>query len=483
MKEKAPEDLLEDTTVHEGCRMVKGLSFIGLVALASGTVTGVGFLMMSGDIVAAVGSFNLIWCYVIGMVAELVAMLATATVASSYPSAGSVATYARKIIGSDILGFLSAVALCLGMIAINGSELMALGRYIYYVMPQVHYYWWGLIITAIFTVINLFGVSTTSRTQSFLGIGMWSSLLAVPIAVITSGKADITYWQVLKESSSLTEWMTAIFFGVYCYVGFVTILPAAEETSAPERQIPAAMITGVFITAFLYIAGGLAIISLRPENELLSLSRGGPLASVWVRAMEVLWDGKGAIFMNFTAIATALTTANACIYGGARMLYGMARERQLPEAFRRIHPKRKTPTVPILATGVFVLFCVFSGAIRVISVMANFVFFPLWIVISIASFKNLSRIKKQGKKYREEIPFYVPGGRFWPVLSIIMSSGLTVVTFLSTSDVVMGGSIVVIFFAVCWIYYIWWKNYNLRQGIDIVAEAALHESHPSDWKS
>lgn len=146
--------------------MVKGISMIGLVALASGTVTGVGFLMMSGDIVNHVGSFNLIVCYVIGLIVEIIAMLATATVASSYPSAGSVVTYARKILNSDTLGFLTAVALWVGMIAIDGAELMALGRYIFYFLPQLHYYWWGVLVTVVFIIINLAGVIMTSRTLS-----------------------------------------------------------------------------------------------------------------------------------------------------------------------------------------------------------------------------------------------------------------------------------------------------------------------------
>lgn len=473
--------MADATPMNEGNQMVKGISFIGLVALASGTVTGVGFLMMSGDIVASVGSFNLIWCYAIGMAAEIIAMLATATVASSYPSAGSVTTYARKIIGSDTLGFLTAVALWLGMIAIDGAELMALGRYIYYFLPQIHYYWWGLIVTVIFIIINLLGVVMTSKTQSVLGIIMWSCLIAVPISVLFSGKADVTYWAVLKETISFTDWMTAIFFGVYCYVGFVTILPAAEETIEPEKRIPAAMLVGTLITGTLYITGGLAIIALRPENELLALAPEGPFASVWVKAMEVLWDGKGAVFMNCAAISTALTTANACVYGGARMLYGMARERQLPAAFRRINPGHKTPTVPILVTGVFILFCVLSGAIRVVSVIANFVFFPLWLVIAIASYMNLTNIKKSGRTYKEAIPFYVPGGRIWAAITIVVSIAFTIVTFLATDDVVIGGGIAVAFFVICWVYYVWWKGYNKKQGIDIVAEAEKYETLPVEF--
>jgi amino acid permease len=164
------------------------------------------------------------------------------------------------------------------------------------------------------------------------------------------------------------------------------------------------------------------------------------------------------------------------------MLYGMARERQLPEAFRRINPGYKTPTVPIIITGVFILFCVLSGAIRIVSVIANFVFFPLWFVIALASYKNLNNIKKSGKSYREVIPFYIPGGRFWPVITLVMSAALTVVTFLATDDVVIGGSIAVGFFILCWVYYIWWKRYNSKKGIDIVTEAAKYESVPSDWK-
>ena len=473
---------MQGSLLKEDNRMVKGISFIGLVALASGTVTGVGFLMMSGDIIASVGSLNLIWCYTIGIAVEITAMLATATVASSYPSAGSVSTYARKIIGSDTLGFLTAAALWIGMIAIDGAELIALGKYIYYFLPQLHYYWWGVLVTIVFIIINIAGVVITSKTQSFLGITMWSCLIAVPLAVLSSGKADISYWSILKETISFTEWMTAVFFGVYCYVGFVTILPAAEETIEPEKRIPAAMLVGALITGTLYITGGLAIIALRPENELLALAPEGPFASVWVKAMEVLWDGKGAVFMNFAAISTALTTANACIYGGARMLYGMARERQLPEAFRRISPRGKTPVLPIVVTGVFILFSVLSGGIRIVSAIANFVFFPLWLVIAIASFKNLTNIKKSGRKYKDAIPFYVPGGRIWAGITIVISIGLTIITFLATDDVVIGGEIAVIFMVICWLYYLWWKGYNKRQGIDIVAEAEKHETEPSGGK-
>ena len=164
------------------------------------------------------------------------------------------------------------------------------------------------------------------------------------------------------------------------------------------------------------------------------------------------------------------------------MLYGMSRERQLPESFRKINPGHKTPTVPIVVTGLFILIAVVSGAIRIVSVIANFVFFPLWLVIAIASYMNLSQIKKSGRSYKEAIPFYVPGGRLWATLTIILSVILTIVTFLATDDVVIGGLIAVAFFVATWLWYVWWKGHNKKKGIDIVAEAEKYESIPSDWE-
>ena len=85
---------------------------------------------------------------------------------------------------------------------------------LHYFLPEVNYYWWGIIITVIFILVNLVGVIFTSRTQSVLGLIMWSALLAVPIVVFTSGKVNISYWHVLKESISMSDWMTVTFFVV-----------------------------------------------------------------------------------------------------------------------------------------------------------------------------------------------------------------------------------------------------------------------------
>ena len=49
------------------------------------------------------------------------------------------------------------------------------------------------------------GVVMTSKTQSVLGIIMWSCLIAVPLSVLFSGKADVTYWTVLKETRSVLQ--------------------------------------------------------------------------------------------------------------------------------------------------------------------------------------------------------------------------------------------------------------------------------------
>jgi len=470
-------------------RLVRGLGPIALTGLGAGTVTGVGFLMMSGDIISNVGSWGLILSYAVGMIVEIIAMLATVSIASSYPLAGSVTAYARKVLRAPLIGFWAGVALWLGMVAIDGAELMAFGRYLYYLFPQIHYYWWGIIITVIFIIINLLGVVLTGRAQVVVSLTMWILLVSVPILVFTVGQKGgllhPSYWAILKEEVGLANWMAAIFFGVYCYVGFVTILPAAEETINPEIRIPKAILLGALITGSLYITGGMAVTLLRPYQELLALAPEGPFASPWVKAMEVMWSGKGAIYMDIVAISTSLTTANACVYGGARMLYDMAKEMMLPGIFKKLS-KYKVPPVPIIVTAFAILFCVVTGAIAVVSAIANFVFFPLWMMISLASLQNIRNAKREAREtgidIRELIPFYVPGGELWPLLSFIVSLILAIITFLATPEVVAGGIITIVFFAIVTVYYYVWKWYNLKRGIDIAAEAEKYEHAFLKWE-
>lgn len=55
------------------------------------------------------------------------------------------------------------------------------------------------------------------------------------------------------------------------------------------------------------------------------------------------------------------------------------------------------------------------------------------------------------------------------------------ITFLSTDDVIIGGTITVAFFLIMWGYYVWWKKHNLKKGIDIVKEAEKYEIKFDHW--
>ena len=94
---------------------------------------------------------------------------------------------------------------------------------------------------------------------------------------------------------------------------------------------------------------------------------------------------------------------------------------------------------------------------------------------------NLTRAFKSGN-LKERVPFYVPGGRLWAVLTLVLSVALTIITFLATEDVIIGGLITIGFFVVMWGYYVWWKKYNLKKGIDIVKEAEKYEIKFEHWE-
>jgi APA family basic amino acid/polyamine antiporter len=64
---------------------------------------------------------------------------------------------------------------------------------------------------------------------------------------------------------------------------------------------------------------------------------------------EVLHVSK--IYVGILAATILLIATNAGVIGASRITYAMATYRQLPEVFRRLHPRFKTPWLALVVFG------------------------------------------------------------------------------------------------------------------------------------
>src|SRR5436190_14556937 len=154
------------------------------------------------------------------------------------------------------------------------------------------------------------------------------------------------------------------------YTGIETVSNLAEEARDPPRDIPRSISWVAAAVFAIYFTLPLIALSALPVEKaghgyrtLLGLPPGqGGFENDPVLGLvehlglhgHVLSAAK--VYVGILAATILFIATNAGVIGASRITYAMASYRQLPEVFRRLHPKFKTPWLSLV---------VFAGIIAI----------------------------------------------------------------------------------------------------------------------
>jgi APA family basic amino acid/polyamine antiporter len=133
----------------------------------------------------------------------------------------------------------------------------------------------------------------------------------------------------------------------FAYIGFDAISTAAQETKAPERDMPIGILGSLVICATLYVAVGFVLTGLVPFDK---LNVPDPIA-VGVDAAGVGWLApiiKLGILFGLTSVILVMLLAQP------RIFRAMAHDGLLPRFAAKIHPRFGTPYVSTIGSGIVV---------------------------------------------------------------------------------------------------------------------------------
>ncbi len=202
----------------------------------------------------------------------------------------------------------------------------------------------ALVITFFITWLAFVGIKE-SRTGSNL---MVAFKLIVVIAVIAIG---FFYIQPANWHPFLPNGMSGVMKGVsavfFAYIGFDAISTTAEECKDPQRDLPRGMLYSLIACTVLYILIALVLTGMTKYTNLSSESF---LADAF-NSRGMYWLG-GIIALS----AVVATTSVMLVFqlGQPRIWMSMSRDGLLPAAFKKVHPKYKTPSFSTIVTGFLV---------------------------------------------------------------------------------------------------------------------------------
>lgn len=362
--------------------LVYGLIF--MVPIAPFGIFGSVFQASGGMVVLA---------YAVGALGMAFTAASYAQMSRAFPVAGSVYTYAGRGIAQPV-GFLAGWMVLLDYVLVPGLLYLISGVAMNSILPGVPVWAWVAMFVVLNTVVNYFGIETTARINKLMLVAELVVLvifLVVGVVALAHGAGRGFSFAPLYDSStfSLGVVFGAVSIAVLSFLGFDGISTLAEENRESARSIGRAMIAALALAGVLFVVQTWVAALLVPDPQRL-VAEGDPGGTAFYDAAAV---AGGAWLSTLTAVATAVAWgfANSLVAQAAtsRLLFAMARDRQLPAFLSRVHPTRRVPVnatllVAALSLVLGIYMSTRDDGITLMSTLVNFGALSAFLVLHVS---------------------------------------------------------------------------------------------------
>ncbi|MBG6212545.1 MAG: APC family permease [Cryobacterium sp.] len=285
--------------------------------------------------------------YIIALLAMMFSANSYSQMAQAFPMAGSVYTYAGRGIARPV-GFIAGWMILLDYVLIPTLLYLAAAIAMNGIIPQVPLWAWLVAFIVLNTVINYLGMQLTARVNKVmlvLELVVLAIFLVVGIAALAQGKGQGFSFDAFfnTDTFSLPLLFGAASIAVLSFLGFDGISTLAEENAGPSKSIGRSMIAALIVVGVLFVVQTW-VASMLVEDPAALLKNGDPTGVAFYRAAET---AGGTVMFILTAASTALAWgfANALVAQAAtsRLLYAMARDRQLPKFLSKVSARHSVP--------------------------------------------------------------------------------------------------------------------------------------------
>ena len=338
--------------------------------------------------------------YVIGMVAMMFTANSYAQMAQAFPMAGSVYTYAGRGLRPWV-GFLSGWAILLDYVLVPALLYLVAAVAMNSIVGAVPVWAWLVVFVVLNTLVNYMGIQMTARVNKVMLVAellVLAIFLVVGVVALAQGKGNGFSFDAFFNPDTFTVGLVlgAVSIAVLSFLGFDGISMLAEENRDAASSIGRAMVAALLLAGTLFVAQTWVASMLVPDAPRL-LSQGDPGGTAFYDAARV---GGGEWLAWLTAFATAIAWgfANSLVAQAAtsRLLYAMARDKQLPSFLAKIHPTHKVPVnATLLVAGVSLVLGLYMASrddgISLLSTLVNFGAMSAFLVLHVSVVNHFIR--------------------------------------------------------------------------------------------
>ncbi|WP_279026052.1 bifunctional threonine/serine APC transporter ThrP [Gibbsiella quercinecans] len=338
----------------------RGLEARHIELIALGGTIGVGLFMGSASTLKWAGP-SVLLAYIIAGLFVFFIMRSMGEMLFLEPVAGSFAVYAHKYM-NPYFGYLTAWGYWFMWIAVGVSEITAIGVYVQFWFPEIPQWLPALIAVGMVALANLVAVRLYGELEFWFAMIKVTTIIVmilVGLGVIFfgfgNGGEPIGFANLTAHGGFFAGGWKGFLFAlcivVASYQGVELVGITAGEAKNPKVTLKRAINNILWRILIFYVGAIFVIVTIFPWNGI------GTAGSPFVLTFAKIGIVAAAGIINFVVLSAALSGCNSGMYSGGRMLYALAKNRQLPAALTKLSGNG----VPVNCIVITIL-CLLAGA-------------------------------------------------------------------------------------------------------------------------
>ncbi len=366
----------------------KNLGLLELIAIALGGMVGGGIFTILGISVALIGYLTPVAIIIGGFIASLAAY-SYVKLGVFYQEEGATYSFYKltypnsKLAASTIgwfviFGYISTLALYAYTFASYAISSFEFANNLW-VRKLIAI---GIII--VFAIINIASVKGMGKLEDLMVYSKLLILGFISFVLIQNGQSDFTTFiqqlgSDIEHSSTLSILIVASITFV-AYEGFQLVINAVNEMSQPEKNIPRAIYSAIFLAVLIYVVIAIGALYAIPINDIIK-NQEYALAS---GAQDVL-GSMGANLVIFGALLASSSAISGTLFGSSRQMAVIAADGYFPHFLTK--RKQSIPVQAIITMSFIACILITIGGLQLILEFGSITFLLVSLLMAIANFK------------------------------------------------------------------------------------------------
>jgi amino acid transporter len=366
----------------------KDLGLGELIAIALGGMVGGGIFSILGISVEQIGNATPL-AFLIGGVLAFFAAYSYVKLALLYKDEGATYSFFKKTFpnspfASSAIGWL----VVFGYISTLALYAFTFSTYLGSLLPFDNLYWLNKLIAGgiilVFVIINVVSVKGMGKVEDWM---VYTKLvLLLFISGLLASKGSIEHvTPIFENNSSLINILIVSSITFVAFEGFQLVIHAYNEMDEPQKNIPRAIYTAIFIATVLYVILAIGALATIPKEEIIRDKEYALAAG----ATKILGP-VGMFTVIFGALLATSSAISGTLFGASRLMAVIASDGYLPKIVSKRN-KSNIPTNAIIVMAFFAFALILSGGLQIILEFGSITFI---IVSFLMAYSNYIKRKE-----------------------------------------------------------------------------------------